>query len=50
MDDELGSITIDITGLGHIDDAIRILKAILLWWGFAMRTIDDVFEDKELNG
>ena len=46
-----GSITIDVSYVSHIDDVLPILKAILVWMGFAMYTIDDIFDEelKELE-
>ena len=41
-----GSITIDVNYVSHIDDVLPILKAILVWMGFAMRTIDEVFDEE----
>ena len=43
-DNNRGSICIDVTPLFHIDDMIPVLKAILMWKGYAMRTIDEVFD------
>ena len=46
-----GSITMDVSCVSHIDDVLPILKAILIWMGFAMRTVDDIFDEelKELD-
>jgi len=43
---EQGSICIDVTHASHIDDMIPMLKAILIWQGFAMQTIDDIFDEE----
>lgn len=48
MMDRHGTIIIDVSDVSHINDMIPILKAILIWKGFGMQTIDDVF-DRELK-
>ena len=41
-----GSITIDASHVSHIDDVLPVLKAILMWMGFAMQTIDSIFDEE----
>ena len=41
-----GSITIDVSHVSHIDDVLPVLKAILMWMGFAMQTIDSIFDEE----
>lgn len=43
-DDNRGSICIDVSQIDHIDDMIPVLKAVLIWKGFAMRNIDELFD------
>jgi len=49
--DDTGSITIDLPSDPTLDDMVYIFKAIMMWRGFAMRTIDDIFDEelKELG-
>jgi len=49
---DYGSISIDVSHIYQIDDMIHILKAILMWMGFRMQTIDEIFgeELRELDG
>ena len=48
---DYGSITFDVLPEPGIDDMVCIFKAILIWMGFAMQTIDDIFDEelKELE-
>ena len=46
-----GSISIDVSNICTIEDMLPVLKAILMWMGFAMQTIDSIFDEelKELG-
>ena len=48
---DYGSISIDVSNVCTIEDMFPILKAILVWMGFTMSTIDDIFDEelKELE-
>ena len=48
---EYGSISIDVSQICAIWDMLPILKAILVWMGFSMHTIDEIFDEelRELN-
>ena len=48
---DYGSISIDVSNTCTIEDMLPILKAIFMWMGFAMYTIDDIFDEelKELG-
>jgi len=49
--EDYGSISIDITSIEHIGDMVPILKAILVWKGYSLYTVDSVFAEgyKELE-
>ena len=49
--DDYGSISIDVSNTCTIEDMLPVLKAILIWMGFAMQTIDSIFDEelKELG-
>ena len=51
INEDYGSITLDLLPELGVDDMVRIFKAILIWMGFAMYTIDDIFDEelKELE-
>ena len=48
---DYGSISIDVSNVCTIEDTLPVLKAILMWMGFAMHTIDNIFDEelKELG-
>ena len=48
---DYGSISVDVSNICTIEDTFPVLKAILMWMGFAMQTIDDIFDEelKELE-
>ena len=46
ISEDCGSITLDVLPEPGIDDMIRIFKAIMIWMGFAMRTIDEIFDEE----
>ena len=41
-----GSISIDVSNVCTIEDMLPVLKAVLIWMGFAMRTIDEIFDEE----
>ena len=43
---DYGSISIDVSNICTIEDMLPVLKAILMWMGFAMYTIDDIFDEE----
>ena len=43
---DYGSISIDVSNVCTIEDMFPILKAILVWMGFTMSTIDDIFDEE----
>ena len=48
---DYGSISIDVSNICTIEDMLPVLKAIMIWMGFAMHTIDSIFDEelKELG-
>ena len=44
--DDTGSITIDLPRDPTLDDMVYMFKAIMMWRGFAMRTIDSIFDEE----
>jgi len=51
VSEDYGSIALDVLPEPGIDDMVRIFKAILIWMGFAMWTVDNIFDEelKELR-
>ena len=46
INEDYGSITLDVLPELGADDMVRIFKAIMMWMGFAMRTIDSIFDEE----
>ena len=48
---DYGSISIDVSNACTIEDMLPVLKAILIWMGFAIQAIDSIFDEelKELE-
>jgi len=43
---DYGSISIDVSNACTIEDMLPVLKAILIWMGFAMQAIDSIFDEE----